>query len=335
MRDVAARAGVAPSTVSRVLAGIGQISPQVRERVLLAAKEANYRPNLLGRTLRTAKTDTIAYLLPDFAGWSSVEGVRVVQASAREAGYGVLVGDAMGSAAVEHALIEDLLNRRIDGALGNPINPAGEVAAQFAEQDIPLLFFSSQAMELPGRTAIAILDGTAAAEQCVRQVLDLGHRTVGLAVREQAFKLLAGFDEPIVRALARSDCPVSVRYYSVSDSAAPEATLLQDGLRAPDRPTLLFVTESNVPEALEACRAAALVIGRDISVVALGDSPWLRVLDPPLAAIGTNVERFASAAVAALLRMIADAGYMPPLLREEMTYTPRASVAAAPDLRHA
>jgi transcriptional regulator with XRE-family HTH domain len=65
LNDVAARAGVSTATVSRVLNGLGPTSEDVRGRVFLAAKELDYHPNWLAKSLRARRTNTIGPVLPD------------------------------------------------------------------------------------------------------------------------------------------------------------------------------------------------------------------------------------------------------------------------------
>jgi LacI family transcriptional regulator len=67
LADVAARAGVGTSIVSRVLNEDPTVSirPETRERILRAARELDYRPNFLGRALRSARSTTLAMLVPN------------------------------------------------------------------------------------------------------------------------------------------------------------------------------------------------------------------------------------------------------------------------------
>ena len=63
--DVAKRAGVSLGTASRAINGNPAVSPQLRERVLAAAAELDYRPNALARALRSSRTHSLGLILPD------------------------------------------------------------------------------------------------------------------------------------------------------------------------------------------------------------------------------------------------------------------------------
>ena len=66
IREVAKRAGVSLQTVSNVLNGrVSQMGPETRQRVLSAIEELGYQPNAQARSLRSQRTNTVAYLTVD------------------------------------------------------------------------------------------------------------------------------------------------------------------------------------------------------------------------------------------------------------------------------
>ena len=64
IRDVALRAGVSTSTAGRAVGNCGYVSDETKRKVLKAMKEIGYHPNGIARSLRTRRTQTIAYLVP-------------------------------------------------------------------------------------------------------------------------------------------------------------------------------------------------------------------------------------------------------------------------------
>src|SRR4051812_10902960 len=111
--QVAQRAGVSRSTASFVLAGRHvdmRISEDARQRVLRAAQELDYRPNLMARSLRTKVTRTIA-LVCDTLGAETVRGCLV---GAGAHGHLLFVGETQGDPVVEQKLISDFLDRQVD-----------------------------------------------------------------------------------------------------------------------------------------------------------------------------------------------------------------------------
>ncbi|MGC8470387.1 MAG: LacI family DNA-binding transcriptional regulator, partial [Acetobacteraceae bacterium] len=84
---MAARAAVAPATVSNVLSGRRAVGAALRERVLAAIAETGYRPNQLASSLRRRRSDTIGILVPDLANPFFAALVHRLEDLAAEDGY--------------------------------------------------------------------------------------------------------------------------------------------------------------------------------------------------------------------------------------------------------
>jgi LacI family transcriptional regulator len=104
LKDIAAQAEVSVPTVSRVLAGDARarVSAQVRGRILAAAKELNYRPNVLARGLKSRRTETLALMLPVLDNPVFPEIVQGAEEAALEEGYSLFIS----------RLGPDMINRR-------------------------------------------------------------------------------------------------------------------------------------------------------------------------------------------------------------------------------
>src|SRR3989442_906176 len=103
LRDVAALAKVDPSVVSRVVNDDPRlsISPDTRERVRAVIDDLGYRPNLIARGLRLARTWTIGFVLPDLGNPVYGQIVAGAQARAQEAGYAIVLSTAVGGSTID------------------------------------------------------------------------------------------------------------------------------------------------------------------------------------------------------------------------------------------
>ncbi len=115
IEDVAKRAGVSISTVSRVLNRRELVNKDTLQRVEQAIEELNYRPNVFARGLMLRKSEMLGLVLPDLHGEFYSEVIRGANAKARELGYNLVVSSAKDSEDA-HALLQGF-NRRsiIDG----------------------------------------------------------------------------------------------------------------------------------------------------------------------------------------------------------------------------
>jgi DNA-binding LacI/PurR family transcriptional regulator len=91
IREVAARAGVSPATVSRVFTRPGTVAADTRRRVIAVADELSYTPHPVARSLAQGRTGNIGIVVPDIANAFSAVVTKAVQQEARRDGYALFV----------------------------------------------------------------------------------------------------------------------------------------------------------------------------------------------------------------------------------------------------
>ena len=100
LKQVAERAGVSSATVSRVLSGTSGVTPALRDRVLRAAEDLEYRPNRLASNLRRQKTATIGVVVSDIENPHFTQMVRYVEAAAGGSSWRSIAASAVGQAGI-------------------------------------------------------------------------------------------------------------------------------------------------------------------------------------------------------------------------------------------
>src|SRR6202521_3438776 len=115
--DVARESGVSAFTVSAVINNKSHVSKKLRERVEVAIRKLNYRPNLLARSLAKQKTHTIGMIVPDIANPFFPLVVRGAEDAAQKRGYNLLLCNSDDSQPKEESVLEVLLSKRVDGIL--------------------------------------------------------------------------------------------------------------------------------------------------------------------------------------------------------------------------
>ncbi|HEU0055158.1 MAG TPA: LacI family DNA-binding transcriptional regulator, partial [Longimicrobium sp.] len=115
--DVARRAGVSQATVSLVLGGNprARVAQATRERVMHAAAELGYRPNMAARSLVRGRSYALGVVVPDLSNPFFLDVVTGAQRVAAEAGYAVLPGDTRETTPARH--LEALRARQVDGVI--------------------------------------------------------------------------------------------------------------------------------------------------------------------------------------------------------------------------
>jgi LacI family transcriptional regulator len=120
--QVAALAGVSPTTVSHVLSGKRAVGAAVAERVHGAVQTLGYRPNHVARSLRTRRSQMIAVIVPDLTNHFYSVLARGLADAVDGAGYGTYVCNTDALAEREDRLVEDALDRGVDGVVISPVN---------------------------------------------------------------------------------------------------------------------------------------------------------------------------------------------------------------------
>ncbi len=125
MKDVAALAGVAIKTVSRVMNGDPTVTPDLAARIRDAAGKLGYRPNLTASSLRRGdrRTATIGLLLEDVANPFSAGLLRAVEDVARQRRVQILIGSLDEDQDRERELATTLIDRGVDGLIIVPAAP--------------------------------------------------------------------------------------------------------------------------------------------------------------------------------------------------------------------
>jgi LacI family transcriptional regulator len=326
--QVAQRAGVSRSTASFVLAGRHldmRISEDARQRVLRAAQELDYRPNLMARSLRTKVTKTIALVSDTIA--SDPYAGRAIHGSLAAAvahGHLLFIGETEGDPVVEQRLISDFLDRQVDAFLyASMFTRYVQVPKQLRGRPVVLLNCLTRAAR-PTHHAI-IPDEAAAGWSAARTLLEAGHRDgihlVGnpservFAGRERMAGIREGLAASGVRLAGVIDCdwwPDSA-YEAVrgalAEGVAPKAVICLN-----DRVAL---------GAYQALREAGRHIPDDVSVISFDDSDLAAWLRPQLTSISLPHYQLGRQAVEKLLGPRSD----PVVTRVPMPVRRRASIA--------
>ncbi len=128
-------------TVSKVLRNQGDISVETRERVLRRARELNYQPNWVARSLVTRKTYLIGLVVPDLMHSFFAEVARAVTRKVRDAGYSVVISNSDEDPDLESQEVEGLMGRRVDGLIVASAQPEGRLKLfrRMAEEKVPFV----------------------------------------------------------------------------------------------------------------------------------------------------------------------------------------------------
>lgn len=173
--DVARRAGVSISTVSRTLRGSLNVSDDTRGRVLLAAAELSYVPSPAASRLASGRTRTIGVIVQFAARWFFAEVIRGAEGVLRTNDYDLLLFNVGDPASRAHLFQTMPLRRRVDGVLAVATSFSAEETTSLSRLGVPLVMVGHQSD--PSGTGVGI-DDTESAAMAVRHLVLLGHEDI-------------------------------------------------------------------------------------------------------------------------------------------------------------
>lgn len=303
LRDVAQRAQVSPTTASFVLTGRDdmRISADARRRVLRAAAELSYRPNLTARSLRTKVTRTIALVSDTIATERYAGGLIEGSLSAALAHEHLLfVGESEGDPAVESRLIEDLLGRQVDGFV---------YASMFTRQvkipraliDHPLVLLNCTTRD--ARIPAVLPDEIGAGRVAAQALLDRGHRDGIYVVGEPDVDVFAARERMagILEALSGAGADLA-GVVDCSWSPGPAYDAVSRFLRTGRQPSALLCLNDRVAfGTYQALQEAGVGVPEETSVVSFDDSELAGWLRPQLTSVALPHHELGRRAVELLL----------------------------------
>lgn len=319
MRDVAQRAGVAVSTVSRVMSTPDRISPATRQLVLTAARELGYR----GVSRPATARGSVALVVPDITNPFYFDVIRGSQERLRDSGYTQILVDTEESPHAELAALESLTGSCV-GAILAATRLSDDQVRDLAER-LPLVTVNRRIDDIPA----VLVDTPTAYGQAVDHLVSFGHRRIcyvagpeGSSSSRQRWAAA----EAAGRRLGVDVTRIGPFTPKPDSGAAAADALLASGATAG-----LAFNDILAIGMLQRFAARGVRVPEDVSVVGCDDIFGADFCSPPLTTITAPTRRTGSEATAMLLAL---AGGAEPrlgrLVELPVHLTVRASTGPAP-----
>ncbi len=302
--DVAAKAGVSPMTVSRVINGESNVRAETRERVEAAIKALDYAPSSAARTLAGGEEIRIGLLHsnPSFNYLSQLLVGRLDQASRLNV---QLIVEKCDDEAEEQSAVDHLIRARLDGIiLTPPLSESLPVLEAIHKRNIPVVAVATG--RAPDWALSVSIDDHAAAYEMTRHLLTLGHARIGFIKghpRQTASEeRLQGYKDAL-RDAGIADAPeLVVQGLFTYRSGLDAAEQLID--RA-DPPSAIFASNDDMAAATVAiAHRRGLDVPSDLTVCGFDDTALATTIWPELTTIRQPVFEMSRTAVDLLVREI-------------------------------
>lgn len=186
--DIARKAGVSITTVSRVLNNTAPVNEETRKSILKAIEESNYTPSIMAQGMRTKKSKTLSVIIPDYKNPFYHELFKYMDDAARKKGYNVIVTSTGEDAVDEIRYIKDLINRNIDGIVIFSYRGDKETVEYLLElsSKLPVVFMDNLGLSKP--VNMVYTDGYLGIKEITNHLINLGHKEIAF------IKSLSGYE---------------------------------------------------------------------------------------------------------------------------------------------
>ena len=308
--DVARKAGVSQSAVSRVFTPGASVSKKTAERVREAARELGYRPNVLARSLITGRSKIIGLVVAYLDNQFYPDALERLSNALQDEGYHILIFMAMGRGPEVDRVIDELLDYQVDGIITASVGMSDELTERCRAAGIPVVMFNrgQDGSRLSSVTSDNIAGGRRIAEFLVAG----GHERIahvsGWMGSSTGRDREAGFRAGLEAAGRTSVATFDGRYRR--EEAGEAARSMFDSGANPDA---IFVGNDHMAfGVMDVLRfEIGLRVPEDVSIVGYDDVPMAAWKAYDLTTLRQPSNRMVSATVETLLREIGDAHAQP------------------------
>ncbi|MGI8771164.1 MAG: LacI family DNA-binding transcriptional regulator [Acidobacteriaceae bacterium] len=200
IRDVAARAKVSISTVSRAMNGVSSVNPKMAAAVWRAAEELGYTPNTLARALVSGRSRILGLIVSEITNPFFPELIQRFEEAAVASGYDVLIASTNHEAQRTAQCIRRMISRNVDGVAVMTFGLEGMHVRELSMRNVPMVFID-EGPALPNVETLHV-DYRRGIRQGVQHLAALGHRRIAFVsgplhatsarARQEAFCLALG-----------------------------------------------------------------------------------------------------------------------------------------------
>ncbi|WP_099159504.1 LacI family DNA-binding transcriptional regulator [Virgibacillus ndiopensis] len=180
IKDIAEKSGVSTATVSRVLNKNGYASTEIKNKVFSVAKELNYRPNGIARSLKMHKTNTIGIIIPDISNPYFMKISKGIEDIIQKEDYILIFVSGDENPVKEEKTLKVLLENRVEGIVLATSSEDDENITKIQQAGVPVVLIDRKLENQLDDLDFVVEDNVEAAYQLTKYLIEKGHRNIGV-----------------------------------------------------------------------------------------------------------------------------------------------------------
>ncbi|MGL5549085.1 MAG: LacI family DNA-binding transcriptional regulator [Culicoidibacterales bacterium] len=309
IHDVAKLAGVSVSSVSKAFNEYSDISEKTKQKILLAAKELNYAPNMIAKSLSQKKTKTIAFLFSNFEDANSQDNVafRLMQgafAQIAKEEYELVVFTTTQAQQQSRSYYQFCRERNVAGVIIHGIRTTDRYLQEIINSDIPCVIIDTNVV---GKKVSSLgIDNVKAAKTLIDSLITKGHKEIGLIGGHHLAVVTQERELGYQQALKAAKLPIRPETMMIANFSEKEAYQLAERyLKVNPQVTAVFcMSDLMAIGFIQRCHELGVKIPEQLSVVGFDDIDLARYVTPKLTTIHQDFHLFGSEACKMLIELI-------------------------------
>ena len=310
IKDVAALAGVSPSTVSRTCKNNPSISEETKERVRKAMAELGYEPNFQASNLASQNSRTIGIILPASAkevyeNSFYLEAIQGISHYCNGRQYMTTIVTGQDEAEILDAVRSMSRSGKVDGSIILYSKKDDPVIDYLFNEGL-LYILIGKATQYTNQTIYIDNDNLLAGREAAEYLYQLGHRRIAYLGSDSSLMFSADRKAGYQLALASHQLPVRPEYcVEVKNVSENNEEAIRGLLMQKDRPTAILVSDDILAVSLErVCLENHLAIPEDLSIISFNNSLFARLTSPQLTSIDIGAGQLGSEAASQIINHI-------------------------------
>lgn len=306
LKEVAKRAGVSVSTVSRVINHKYLVKEDTRKKVNEVIKELEYKPDLLARGLRIQKTNLIGLLVPDIDTPFFSRLSKYIEEAALKKGYAVILCSTGNNPAKEEMFVRLFLQRKVDGIIWSRVSDESFLLKSLGKNMVPCVIFDRK-LGLENIPTVA-LDNRMGGQMAAEHLVELGHEKIACITGPLKINICRERLEGFLDVLKRMNVRLPNNYiFEGNFKVESGINALKYFLKLPDvkRPTAIFsMNDLMAIGIMQEARKYGLFIPEDLSIIGFDNVFESSICYCPLTTISQPFEKIAEEGIKLMVKLI-------------------------------
>lgn len=309
IKDIAKVLGLSTSTVSRALRDSYEISPETKERVLVYAKENNYRPNPIALSLKEKRSSSIGVLVCEIANSFFSQAINGIESVAQEKGYNVIIAQSKEDFEKEVSSIQYLASRSVDGIIFSVSAETSDFShlQQLYGRGMNMVSFD-RLVDFSDIHKVSV-DNYKAAYDATTHFIKNGYKNISCIANASFLSITKGRVEGYKAALKDHAIDIKTEnvYYCLHGGLNFEeiATIMNQAMRSKQKPdAILACSDKITTSVMRYCQNENIIIPSEMGLVGFSNLDLTDLLAPSLTVVRQPAYEMGRIAAELLIKQI-------------------------------